>query len=43
MNHKEYRDLIRSRREQIRKGKAQAELRMDTIVRDNKNIFFHIY
>jgi len=35
----EYRGLIRSYREEIRKAKAQLELRLATVVRDNKNIF----
>jgi len=36
----EYRGLIRSCREEIRKAKAQLELRLATVVRDNKNIFY---
>jgi len=33
----EYRRLVRSRREEIRKAKVQLELRLATVVRDNKN------
>jgi len=36
----EYRDLVRSRREEIRKAKAQLELRLATVVRDNKKFFY---
>ena len=32
----EYRDLVRSYREEIRKAKPQLELRLATVVRDNK-------
>jgi len=35
----ECRSLIRSRREEIRKAKAQLELRLATVVRDNKRCF----
>ena len=36
----EYRDLVRSCREEIRKAKAQLELRVVTVVRDNKKYFY---
>ncbi|KAM9590717.1 uncharacterized protein ACIBXB_005842 isoform 1-T1 [Morphnus guianensis] len=36
----EYRDLVRSYREKIRKAKAQLELNLATIVRDNKKCFY---
>jgi len=35
----EYRGLVRSCREEIRKVKAQLELRLATLVRDNKKCF----
>jgi len=35
----EYRGLVRSYTEQIRKAKAQLELRLATVVRDKKNVF----
>jgi len=40
VTQEEYRDLIRSCREQIRKTKVQLELRLDTVVRDNKKCFY---
>jgi len=36
----EYRDLIRSCREEMRKAKAQLELKLATVVRDNKKCFY---
>ena len=36
----EYRGLVRSCREEIRKAKAQVELRLATVVRDNKICFY---
>jgi len=36
----EYRGLIRTCREEIRKAKAQLELRLATVVRDNKKCFY---
>jgi len=36
----EYRGLTRSCTEQIRKAKAQLELRLTTVVRDNKKCFY---
>ncbi|KAK4824609.1 LOW QUALITY PROTEIN: hypothetical protein QYF61_016878 [Mycteria americana] len=36
----EYRDLIKSCREKIRKAKAQLELNLATVVRDNKKCFY---
>ncbi|KAM9590852.1 uncharacterized protein ACIBXB_005900 [Morphnus guianensis] len=36
----EYRDLVRSCREEIRKAKAQLELNLATVVRDNKKCFY---
>jgi len=36
----EYRDLIRSCRQKIRKTKAQLELRLATFVGDNKKCFY---
>jgi len=36
----EYRGLIRSCREEMRKAKAQLELRLATVVRDNKKCFY---
>jgi len=38
VTQEEYRGLVRSCREQIRKAKAQLELRLDTVVRDKKNV-----
>jgi len=35
----EYGGLVRSCREEIRKAKAQLELRLATVLRDNKNVF----
>jgi len=35
----EYRGLVRSCREEIRKAKAQLELRLAAVVRDNKKCF----
>jgi len=35
----EYRGLVRSCREEIRKAKTQLELRLDTVVRDNKKMW----
>jgi len=40
VTQEEYRDLIRSCREEIRKAKAQLELRLATVVRDNKKCFY---
>jgi len=39
----EYRGLIRSRRKEIIKAKAQLELRLATVVRDNKKMFLQIH
>jgi len=39
MTQEEYRGLVRSCREEIWKAKAQLELRLATVVRDNKNFF----
>jgi len=39
VTQEEYRDLLRSRREEIRTAKAQLELRLATVVRDNKKLF----
>jgi len=39
----EYRSLVRSCREEIRKAKAQLELRLATVVRDNKKMFLQIH
>jgi len=39
----EYRGLVRSCREEIRKAKAQLELRLATVVRDNKKMFLQIH
>ncbi|KAM9590819.1 uncharacterized protein ACIBXB_005874 [Morphnus guianensis] len=36
----EYRDLVRSCREEIRKGKTQLEINLATIVKDNKKCFY---
>jgi len=36
----EYRGLIRSCREEIRTAKAQLDLRLATVVRDNKKCFY---
>jgi len=36
----EYRHLIRSCREEIRKAKAQLEFNLATVVRDNKKCFY---
>jgi len=36
----EYRGFVRSCREEIRQARAQLELRMTTVVRDNKNCFY---
>jgi len=40
VTQEEYRGLVRSCREEIRKAKAQLELRLATIVRDNKKRFY---
>ena len=40
VTQEEYRGLVRSCREEIRKAKAQLELRLDTVVRDNKECFY---
>jgi len=40
MTEEEYRGLVRSYREEIRKAKAQLELRLATVVRDNKKCFY---
>jgi len=40
VTQEEYRGLIRSCREEIRKAKAQLELRLATLVRDNKKCFY---
>jgi len=39
----EYRGLIRLCREEIRNTKAQLELRLATVVRDNKKMFLQIH
>jgi len=39
VTQEEYRRLVMSCREEIRKAKAQLELRLATVVRDNKNVF----
>jgi len=38
----EYRGLLRSCREEVRKAKAQLELSLATVVRDNKKLFTNI-
>jgi len=40
VTQEEYRGLRRSCREEIRKAKAQLELRLATVVRDNKKCFY---
>ena len=40
VTQEEYRGLIRSYREEIRKAKAQLELRLATVVKDNKKCFY---
>jgi len=40
VTQEEYRGLVRSYREEIRKAKAQLELRVATVVRDNKKRFY---
>jgi len=40
VTQEEYRGLIRSCREEIRKAKAQLELRLATVVRNNKKSFY---
>jgi len=40
MTEKDYKDLIRSCREKIRTAKAQLELSLATVVRDNKKCFY---
>jgi len=40
VTQEEYRVLVRSCREEIRKVKAQLELRLATVVRDNKKCFY---
>ena len=40
MTQEEYKGLFRSCREEIRKAKAQLELRLATVVRDNKKCFY---
>jgi len=39
VTQEEYRGLARSCREEIRKAKAQLELRLATVIRDKKNVF----
>jgi len=39
VTQEEYKGLVRSCREEIRKAKAQLELRLTTVVRDNKKCF----
>ena len=41
--HEEYRDLIRSCREKIRKAKAQLELRLTTVVKDNRKCLYKYF
>jgi len=41
VTQEKYRGLVRSCREEIRKGKAQLELRLATVVRDNKKWFYN--
>ncbi|GAB0204509.1 mitochondrial enolase superfamily member 1 [Grus japonensis] len=38
--HEEYKDLVRSCRDKIRKAKAQLEFNLATVVRDNKKCFY---
>ncbi len=38
--HEEYRDLVRSCREEMRKAKAQLEHNLAAVVRDNKKCFY---
>jgi len=40
VTQEEYKGLVRSCREEIRKAKAQLELRLATVVRDNKKCFY---
>jgi len=40
VTQEEYRGLVRLYREEIRKAKAQLELRLATVVRDNKKCFY---
>jgi len=40
VTQEEYRSLIRSCREEIRKAKVQLEFRLATVVRDNKKCFY---
>jgi len=43
VTQEEYRGLVRSCREEIRKAKAHLELRLTTVVRDNKKMFLQIH
>jgi len=43
VTQEEYRGLIRSCREEVRKAKAQIELRLATVVRDNKKMFLQMH
>jgi len=40
VTQEEYKGLVRSCREEIKKAKAQLELRLATVVRDNKKYFY---
>jgi len=40
VTQEDYRGLVRSCREEIRKAKAQLELRLATVVRDSKKCFY---
>ena len=40
MTQEEYRGLVQSCREEIRKAKAQLELMLATVVRDNRKCFY---
>jgi len=40
VTQEEYRGLVKSCREEIRKAKTQLELRMATVVKDNKKYFY---
>ena len=38
-----YKEVVRICREKIRKAKAQLELNLDTVVKENKKLFLQIY
>jgi len=43
VTQEEFRGLVRSCKEEIKKAKAQLELRLATVVRDNKKMFLQLH